>query len=233
MLGLALLVLTAGVAVWSLKVSAFAGAGALGIDYRTFVDEGHRLLEHGTPYLPFQSGPYLAMPETFRQPPDVPFLYPPPFALVGVALTVVPWPLWWIVPVVIVAWSMVEWRPAPWTWPILAVAVSSPNLASHVIVGGTTMWAVALVCAGLRWGWPSVLIVLKPSLLPFTLLGIRHRSWWVAVAVMGVVSLAMLPLWSEYLTAMRNATDLRWWYSLGDWPLLAVPVLAWGGRSTA
>jgi hypothetical protein len=227
MLGLTLVVLAFAAAMWAAKFGAFVRAGALGIDYRTFVVVGHRLLEDGTPYLAYQAQPYLALPEVFRQPADVPFLYPPPFALVGVALTVVPWPVWWIVPIGIVAWTLASWKPAPWAWPILALALTHPGLASVVAVGGSSMWAVALVFAGLRWGWPAVLIVLKPSLVPFALLGLRRRSGWVAVAVMGVVSLAMLPLWVEYATAITNATDVRWWYSLGDLPLLLVPLMAY------
>lgn len=35
-----------------------------------------------------------------------------------------------------------------------------------------------------------------------------------------------LPWAMQYVTAMRNATDARLWYSLGDLPLLLLPVVA-------
>jgi hypothetical protein len=230
MFGLAVPLLALAAVTWVNKYAAFSAAGALAIDYWTWVDAGHRFLTTGTPYQPFQAAPYTVLPEPFRLPPDVPFMYPPPFALVCAALTAVPGVLWWAVPFGIVGWCLYRWRPAPWTWPLLALGLASQQLASHVMVGGTSMWMVALVFAGLRWGWPAVLIVLKPSLAPFALVGIRRRSWWVAVPVMGAVSLVMLPLWPVYLEAMRNAADLEWWYSLADVPIMCVPLVAWMGR---
>ena len=230
--GLTALLLLVAVAVWRVRFAAFDAAGAVAIDYRTFVDFGHRLLTDGTAILPYQlAGPYQAAPEVPRlDPATVPFLYPPAFAFVGVALTVLPAFLWWAVPIALLAWCVASWRPAPWAWPLMALALAWPNTSAVVIVGGSTMWAAALVAAGLRWRWPAALLLLKPTMLPFALVGVRDRRWWVVAAVLAVVS---LPRAGEYVTAMRNTTDLRWWYSLGDLPLLLLPVVAWLSRAGA
>ena len=231
MLGLTALFAIAAVAVWQPDFGAFRDAGALGIDYRTFVDDGH-LLTVGSPFLAYQlSGPYEALPDAFRQPADVPFLYPPPFELVGVALVGLPSVIWWAVPILLLAWIVVGWRPAPWTWPIIAFAVAYPATSSIVIVGGSTMWVTTLVAGGLRFGWPATLILLKSSFAPLALVGVRHRSWWLALALLGGASLILWPLWSEYATALRNTTDLAPWYLVGDIPMLAIPVVAWLGRT--
>lgn len=231
MVGLALALLALALVVWRVRFGAFEAAGAVAIDYRSFVDEGHRFLDQGTPYLPYQlAGPYTAQPVEFRQPADVPFLYPPPFVFVCVALTVIPAFLWWVVPAALLAAALISWRPAPWCWPLLAATLVWPATSAIVIVGGTTMWVAALVAGGLRWGWPAALIVLKPSFFPLALIGIRRRSWWIAAAAVGVASLAVLPLWPEYFTAIRNATDLSPIYSLGDLPLVVAPILAWLAR---
>ncbi len=233
-IGLSAVIVLAAVAIWQARFAAFEQFGAVAIDYRTFVDEGHRLLDHGSPYLAYQlAGPYEAQPDLFRQPADVPFLYPPPIAIVGVMLTVLPAVLWWIVPLSLLLALVVWWRPAPWTWPLIALAMAWPSTSAIVVAGGSTMWAAALVAAGLRFGWPAALLMLKPSLAPLVVVGIRRRSWWIAVAGLGISSLLMWPLWGEYLSAIRNASDVAPWYSIGDLPLLAVPIVAWLGREHA
>jgi hypothetical protein len=37
------------------------------------------------------------------------------------------------------------------------------------------------------WGWPALAVALKPTLLPFALIGARRRSWWL-VAGLGLVA---------------------------------------------
>ena len=51
----------------------------------------------------------------------------------------------------------------------------------------------------------------------------------VGAGVIVLVSLAMLPLWSQYIVAMRSLR-LGHDYSLGSLPLLLVPITAWQGR---
>ena len=86
---------------------------------------------------------------------------------------------------------------------------------------------------GTIYAWPSVFVLLKPSLAPFALFGIRHRSWWVALGAFGLVALAFLLMWPDYVTVMRNATNPNGLlYSLTDAPLMLVPLIAWLGSTT-
>jgi len=89
----------------------------------------------------------------------------------------------------------------------------------------------AAVALGTVIGWPSVLVLLKPTLAPFSLIGIRTRGWWVAAVALGVVSLAMLPGWFDYLTVMRNFEGGSLMYSLDQYPLMVIPVIAWAARN--
>ena len=86
----------------------------------------------------------------------------------------------------------------------------------------------AFLALGTIWGWPSVLVALKPTLIPFMVVGIRRRSWWLAAGVLAVVSLAFLPLWFDYARVLLNARGplVSPWYSLGNVPLLLIPLIA-------
>ena len=108
-----------------------------------------------------------------------------------------------------------------------------PRAESAFLFGNTDIWMAAGIAAGLRWGWPALLLVVKPMLPaarrprrePPVVVGRRPASWsW--------SSLAMLPLWSQYITAMRTLR-IGLDYSLGSLPLLLVPIMAWLGRGRA
>ena len=94
------------------------------------------------------------------------------------------------------------------------------------------MWALAGVAAGLRWGWPAVILFLKPTLAPFALVGVRKPSFWVAGAAMLVVALVMMPLWLDYFTAIRNLR-IPWDYSLVSIPPMFIPIVAWAAATSA
>ena len=83
---------------------------------------------------------------------------------------------------------------------------------------------------GVRWAWPSVLVTFKPSLAFFAIIGIRSRSWWIAAAVLAVVSLPFLSLWLDYPTVMSNS-DAKFWYSFGNLPFFVLPIVAYLGSS--
>jgi hypothetical protein len=173
-------------------------------------------------YLPHQlTGPY-----DVTLMADV--LYPPTGLLLFVPAAVLPWPLWWAPAAILVAvaWG---WRPAWWGIAIALILLTWPRAHAAFLYGNTDMWVAAAVAGGLRWGWPAVLITIKPTLAPFALIGIRRRSMWLSVAAMGAFLLLSLPLWLDYISAMSNlriGSD----YSVGSLPLVLVPVVLWAAR---
>ena len=69
-----------------------------------------------------------------------------------------------------------------------------------MILGNTSMWIVA-AAFGAPYGWPSVFVLLKPTLLPFALLGAKKRGWWLGLAVLLVASLPFGLLWIDWVWA--------------------------------
>jgi hypothetical protein len=199
-----------------------------GEDYRFFMSIADRWRTGASVYLPHQlAGPYAEL--SGRD-----MIYPPLALLLFVPLSYLPAPLWWILPLGIIAAVIVRLRPEAWTWPLLALALWYPRDESMIIWGNTGMWVGAVVALGLVWGWPAALVLLKPSLAPFMLAGGRNpRALGLGVLVLAVISLTMLPLWIDFVTAVRNA-GATWpsvLYSLPDVPLLLMPLLAWAARS--
>jgi hypothetical protein len=195
----------------------------LGMDQGFYRDIGARWLADGSLYLPYQlTGPY-----EFRTMLDV--LYPPNALFLFVPFVFLPAALWWAIPIGVLVYVIRSWSPLPWAWLAMAVLLAWPSSIFAYLTGNTTIWAAAALAAGLRWGWPAVFLALKPSLAPFALLVVRRRSFWLGGIAFGLVSLAMLPLWFEYLTAMRNLS-VGADYSLHSIPLMLIPVVAWVGR---
>jgi hypothetical protein len=91
------------------------------------------------------------------------------------------------------------------------------------------MWVAASVAAALSWRIPSVLVLLKPTLLPFALIDVRRRAWWVGLAGLGIASVAMLPMWSDWLTAVLNLRGDDWTHNGFDVAYILIPVIAWLG----
>jgi hypothetical protein len=221
-----------GVAAWVIAVPVYlAQVQFFGRDLAIMRELGRRWLDTGTMYLPFQlAGPYsVGLTPNIA---DNPGLYPPAAAPLFAALSLVPLPVavlaWWAIPALVIVVTIARWRPRPWTWPLIALCVAYPWTAMAVYAGNTALWATAFVALGLVWGWPSALVLLKPTLLPFALVGIRHRSWWVAVLLLG--ALTLLGPWRDYVSVARNAIEGNVLYSANVYPLLAIPVIAWLGR---
>ena len=86
---------------------------------------------------------------------------------------------------------------------------------------------------GTVWRPAFALVLLKPSLGPFALLGARSRGWWVLLAAFILVSLALLPMWIDYLHVLLNGRGsvAVVWYSIRDVPLVCVPLVAWAARA--
>jgi hypothetical protein len=228
MLGVTIVLTVAAAAVWATTYAAFAREGAVGIDKATHDAFAARWLATGTMYLDYQLvGPFNPQPLP-HVPPIMPSMYPPTAVLLFAPFAVLPAVAWWVVPIGAVAWIVWRWKPAPWTWPLLALVLVYPGTSSSVWAGNTTMWFAAGVAAALRWGWAGPLLLLKPSLFVFALAGVWRRAWWYALAGSVALGVAMLGDWFRYLDVVRNAqTSLA--YSLGSVPILLLPVIAWLG----
>jgi hypothetical protein len=92
------------------------------------------------------------------------------------------------------------------------------------------MWAVAAVAAGVMWRWPAPLILFKPSLGPFALVGIGSRAWFACLGLVVVASVPFLSLWVDYAKVLGNSSPPLV-YSLLDLPITIAPLVAWAGRS--
>jgi hypothetical protein len=197
----------------------------LGIDYDFFMRAARRFVDGQGFYLAHQ----LAGPYTMTIGIDT--LYPPTALFLFVPFLVLPTVFWWAIPLGIVGYSVWRWRPAMWTWPLLAFAVWWPRDMQMLILGNTGMWIAAFIAAGLRWGWPGPLALMKPTFAPFALAGFGERSWWLGLGVSAAAALLVAPMWFDYVTAMRNGSGLSVIaYTLPDLPLMLLPLVAWAGR---
>ena len=200
--------------------------GAVGEDFFVLRDAAASWLSGGPFYHPAQlEGPY-AWPGPW-------VLYPPPVLVLLVPFVWLPPALWWAVPIGVIAWVVAGHRPRPLAVAVIVFCLANPSVHAVVLWGNPTMWVAAAVALGTRFGWPSTLVLLKPSLLPFAVVGIRHRSWWLAMAGLGLVSLALLPMWPDYLAVVANARpdgDGGVFYSLPHVPGMLIPLAAWAGR---
>jgi hypothetical protein len=192
-------------------------------DFEWYREAAQHWLETGQWYLPEQlTGPYV-----FEA--NVHVMYPPSALYLFVPFVFLPQVIWWAVPLGIMAYALWRWRPAMWSWPLLALGVMWHRTLVDTIQGNTDLWAAGGIAAAFLWGWPAVLMTLKPTFGLFALIGIRRRSWWLAAAVFAVLNVPLIPLWFDYLAVVRNA-DIDPLYGLSSTPILFIPVVAWLAR---
>jgi len=160
-------------------------------------------------------------------------LYPPVTAWFFLPWLVLPAFTFSLIPVLITGWFAVRWRPAAWTWPLLAFCLSFPISLIYVLYANPTVWIAAFVALGLTFGWPGVLVLLKPSLAPFALIGIRSRGWWLGLLGLAVASAPFLGDTLAYPRIVFDAQGGGLLYSALSVPLVALPVIAWIGRRRA
>ena len=190
-----------------------------GLDYRWHVDAARRLLETGTPYWPWQiSGPYEIS--------NGAILYPPTAFLLFIPFIWLPSVLWWAIPIAITAVAMAVHRPPLWAWVVIGGLVGFEKSLNVYVFGNPSMWIVAAVAAGTVLAWPFLLVVAKPTFAPIALLGIRHRSWWIAAAVLAVASVPFGTVWLDWLAVVRNS-NVSLVYNLPSLPLMLAPLVAW------
>jgi hypothetical protein len=189
-------------------------------DHRIYMDAAQRIRTGGPLYPAFQlAGPY---DMSLR-----PELYPPPTLLfLVVPMSYLPDVLWWVLPLAMIAASVCYWRPSMLGWSAILACLAPPWAWDGVLVGGLFIYVAAFVALGTRWPAFFAGVLLKPSLFPFALLGVKSRWWWVAIASSAAMSLAMLPAWGDYLRALSNLTEGGLLYSVHNVPLVLIPLIA-------
>ncbi len=192
-------------------------------DLAIYTEATRRLLAGGSWYLERQlSGIYPI------QHGDV--LFPPVTAWFFAVWLVLPAWTFVVVPVAITGWAVARMRPSVWTWPLMALCVLWPMFGLKVLRSNPNVWMMAAVATGLLYRWPGALILAKPSMVPFALIGSRSRGWWIVAALLVVGSLPLLADTLIYPTVVFNAAGGGVLYSLPDLPFALLPVIAWFGR---
>jgi hypothetical protein len=191
-----------------------------GIDYTLYMESTRRWLAGGPYFEPYQ----LAGPYPIRM-GDV--LYQPNALLLFVPFTVLPAFLWWAIPLGVTAWSIVKMQPSVIAWPFIALCLAWPPTLARTVAGNPLIWVVAALALGCLYRWPSVGVLLKPTLFPFALIGVRDRRWWAALAVLVVLSLPFGTMWLDWIRAVTNAQNGGLFYSFQDVPILLLPIVAW------
>lgn len=192
----------------------------LGGDYHLYMDATRSWLSGGPFYQPWQFEPYVI---SFT-PGDIgttAILYPPYALVLFVPFTVLPAALWWAVPLGVIGYCL--YPVSGWRLVALLACLACPATWYIVANGNPALWCAAFMVAGIRWGWPGVFVLLKPTLAPFALAGIRSKGWWGGLVFLGVVSLILWPLTMGYVTVLRNAggPEASVFYSVSNWVPLA------------
>jgi hypothetical protein len=193
-------------------------------DLTIYTDATTRIVSGDSWYLARQvSGPYELL--------DGDVLYPPVSAWFFLPWLVLPAWTFAALPMAVIAWSIATTRPAPWTWPIIVFGLVFPITLIYAAYANPTLWIAAFLALGLRFGWPGVLVLLKPSLAPFALVGIRSRGWWIGLVLLGLASLPFLTATIDYPRVVTDARGGSLLYSGTSIPILMVPLVAWLGRT--
>jgi hypothetical protein len=192
---------------------------AFGLDYRWHVDAARRLLDTGTPYWPWQiAGPYEIS--------DGAILYPPTAFLLFIPFIWLPAFLWWALPIAILAVGMAVHRPPLWAWVVIGAILSFEKSLNVFVFGNPSMWIVAAIAAGTVLWWPFIFVVAKPTFAPIALLGIRHRSWWIAAVILAIASIPFGRVWLDWFAVVGNS-NVSLIYNLPTLPLMLAPLVAW------
>lgn len=197
----------------------------IAVDYNLYLGATRRFFAGGGYYLPYQiSGPYPTDPGVI--------LYPPPFVLVVAPFLVLPWICWWALPIGITAAVVWHHRPRVVAWPVIAGCLWFPGTTVMIVAGNPTMLFVAGVALATVWSAFGPFALLKPSLFPFALVGIRERAWWIGLAVLLLVSLPFGAMWIDYAKVLLNARNpFGVLYNAVQAPTMLLPVAAWLGGS--
>jgi hypothetical protein len=205
-----------------------------GVDYHLYRDATNRWLAGGGFYEAYQlTGPYEISAGDILYPPVALWLFVPFSVALGPVVAAVQAVAWWAIPLGIVAAAVVALRPRPLVWPLLALCASNPTTLLKIWTGNPVIWSMAALALAVvgssRAAAPFVL--LKPSLAPFALFGIRRRSWWAGAAALVLLSIPFGAMWADWLTTVVNSRGGGLLYSSLEIPMLLLPLVAWWGRT--
>lgn len=195
----------------------FNGYGA--IDFDLYMNATRRWLAGGGFFESYQ----LAGPYPIRM-GDV--LYPPNVLLLLIPFTVLPAILWWAIPLGVTGWAVWRLHPAPVSWPFIAFCLFWPPFVARTVAGNPVIWVLAFLALGCLYKWPAAFVLLKPSLFPFALVGIRSRGWWIALLAGIAISLPFAGMWIDWVRVILNSSEGGLLYSLQDVPILLLPIIA-------
>jgi hypothetical protein len=200
----------------------------LGVDVELYRDVTTRWLGGGTFYDTRQLvGPYEIAAGDVLYPPVGLWLFVP-FAVLP---TPIAWALWWTIPIGLTAWAVRRLRPRPVAWPLIALCIAWPTTLLKTWTGNPVIWSMAAMALGVVYYWPSVLVLLKPSLALFALFGANRRSWWIALAAVLGLCLPFGAMWLDWVASVTNSRGGGLLYSALEIPMLALPLIAWAGRT--
>jgi hypothetical protein len=217
--------------IWILMIAAMLTTGwagqVAGVDYRAITGAASRWVTTGNFYQPWQ----LAGPYAIQYGHSIDVLYPPVVLWLVVPFLFLPAFLWWAIPAAATAWGLLRLRPGPWTRMVLFVLALWPWSIGVWLWGNPSMWVLAAESLGLAYGWPAVLVLVKPTLAPFALIGVRNRSWWIALGVFILLCLPFGALWADWIrAAVVNPTNGGLGYSVPNLPYMVMPLVAWAAR---
>ena len=206
----------------------------LGVDFDLYRDVTARWLAGGPFYQPYQvAGPYEIRAGDVLYPPAGLWLFVPFAALTGAPWSAIAALTFWALPLAITAGVVVGLRPRPIVWPLIALCLANPTTLLKIWTGNPVMWSMAAMALAVvgssRFAAPFVL--LKPSLAPFALFGIRRRSWWLGAASVLALSVPFGSLWGDWLASVLNSRGGGLLYSALEIPMLLLPLAAWVGRT--
>jgi hypothetical protein len=200
----------------------------LGVDATLYRDAAARWWSGGPFYEPRQlAGPYEVTPGDILYPPVGLWLFVP----LALLPAVVAYALWWLVPTAVTGLAIWRLRPRPVVWPVIALCLAWPTTPLKVWTGNPVIWCIVAMAVATAWRGAAPFALLKPSLFPFALFGIRDRSWWIGLAVFAALCLPFGTMWLDWVGSVLNSRGGGPLYSILEAPMLALPLVAWLGRT--
>jgi hypothetical protein len=210
-------------------VAIFDGAqrrGEVAWDFALYRRIAEHWLATGQVYFPHQlAGPYEAAGEVN--------LYPPVALVLFIPFLILPAPLWWAIPMTVISYELIRWRPTRWVWPVLALTACTPAVSAALVYGNSSLWAVALLCLGFRAPFAWALLAFKPveAVIGFVL-AIRTRpdAYARGIAVVAGLSALFFMAWPEYPRVIANLGQSPL-FGIASWPWLLLPSIAYVART--